>query len=74
MFKTLSMIIYRLPLKLSNVSNFLPNDFETLSTNSVATMNASISSLCTRLYERFGLKQTAWFDGNVHGVVVQINA
>ena len=28
----------------------------------------------TRLYDKSGLKQTAWFAGRVHGVVVQIKA
>lgn len=28
----------------------------------------------TRLYDKSGLKQTAWFAGTVHGVVVQIKA
>lgn len=49
--------------------------FDNFSTKFVVTINNSaFSEFCTILYERTGLKHTAWLLGKVHGVVVHTKA
>ena len=72
----LKQILNAVPGKLLITSTCRPRFCCSTPTSSEAMIYTSSlwPSMDTRQYDKSGLKQTAWFAGRVHGVVVQIKA